>query len=107
VPELIGPVASNGDIIIPVESGAIIPIRQIDANSAPIDISAIPMRFFVRGRIDKMLTADPNYAQGKLLTITQDEADKLSSKGQSFSVLDVSNPLVPLPVWSALICRKS
>ena len=106
MPQVQGPVSANGDIIVPAKSGVVIPISQKDSSGNLVDISSTPMRLYVRGRIDKMLSTDPNNPQGKLLIITETEANKLSSTAIPFSVLSLNNPEVPQPVWVGKISRS-
>lgn len=109
MPTVSGPVDSNGNITIPAEGGAFIPIRRYDLSDPPvaIDISAIPMRFVVKGRLDIVVPVDPGFAQGKLLTITETQADQLSTKGSSFQLLDETVLSVPIPLWTGTIKRGS
>lgn len=84
-----------------------IPIRE-QSNATPpvpINISTLPLRFVVKGRISKVLAADPGYALGQLLTLTETEADQLSTTWKSFQLLDESVPSVPVPIWSGKIRR--
>jgi hypothetical protein len=107
MPTIPGPVDDNGNIIVPAGGGAVIPIKE-QSNATPpvqIDISAVPLVFRVSGRLEITIPVDPNDALGKLLTITESDAEKLSTKAHSFQVLDVTNPLVPVPVWTGKIWR--
>jgi hypothetical protein len=106
MPIIPGPVDDQGNITVPSVGGTVIPIRESNpADDSPINISATPMRFVVKGRIDKVVPADPNYAQGKLLVLTDDDADELRAEWTSFNLLDETDPLVPIPIWSGKIRR--
>ena len=107
MPTIPAPVDVDGNITVPAEGGLVVPIKeQTNATPpVPINISATPMRFHVRGRVNKLLTINPNDALGKLLTLTEIEADMLSSSWTSFQLLDETNPLIPVPIWSGKIRR--
>lgn len=107
MPTIPGPVDDNGNILVPAGGGVTIPIKEQAPTSpfAQIDIHAIPMTFVVQGRISKSVPVDPADALGKLLTITETEADSLSAKQHSFQLLDMTDPLVPVPVWTGKIWR--
>lgn len=107
MPVIPAPVDDQGNITVPDVGGVVIPIRESDAQGNPVDISAVPMRFYVKGRINKSVTPDPNFAQGKLVVLTDEDADQLRAEWTNFSLLDDSDPLVPVPVWSGQIRRTS
>jgi hypothetical protein len=108
MPTFIGPVDDDGNITVPAEGGAIIPIKEQSNAEPPIqlDISALPFRFFVKGRIDKTLSVDPNDSLGKVLEITETEAENLSESWHPFQLIDESNITVPTVVWAGKIRRS-
>jgi hypothetical protein len=108
VPTFLGPVDDNGNITVPAEGGATIPIKEQTTATIPvqIDISAVPMRFFVKGRIDKVVPVDPGDALGKLLTITELEGKNLSFAWHSFQLLDETDSNTPVVIWSGKIRRS-
>lgn len=74
------------------------------ADGTPIDASALTLRFVAGARLNKLLTDDPSFPGGKLLTIEESEADAFSSHWLSFSVLDETNdPAVE--IWPGKIRR--
>lgn len=107
MPTIAAPVDESGNITVPMEGGVVIPLREqtSDGTATEIDISAIPMRFLVKGRLNKTVGTDQNNPLGKLLVITEAEADQLSAKGHSFQLLDETNPLLPVVLWSGKIKR--
>ncbi len=107
MPTIPGPVDDSGNIIVPAEGGVIIPIReQTNATPpVPIDISAVPMRFLVKGRLDKMLVTNPSEPLGKRLIITETEADSLSVKPHNFQLLDTTDVNLPVALWIGKIRR--
>jgi hypothetical protein len=109
MPTLPAPVDDNGNITVPAESGVTIPIREQsnDAIPVPIDISALPLRFLVKGRLDKMLEEDPNNALGQLLVITEEDADQLGTTWKNFVLLDMTVAENPISLWYGKIRRAS
>lgn len=107
MPTIPGPVDDNGNIIIPAGGSVTIPIKEQDNSVPPVqlDISAVPMIFRVEGRIEKSIPADPSDALGKLLTITEEEGEQLSSKAHTFVVLDNTDILLPVSIWIGKIWR--
>lgn len=110
MPTIAAPVDLDGNITVPAEGGlSPIPIREETSAALPVavNISGLSIRFFVRGRISKLLSLDPNNALGKLLTLTDAEALTLSSSWVTFQVIDETNALVPITIWSGKIRRAS
>lgn len=103
--ELPPPVDENGNITVNSLEGVTIPISSQDSLGAPVNISGVPHRFIVKGRIDKMLVAKPDNVQGKLLEITPEDTDKLGTSPRPFQVLDVTEPSSPITVWAGTIKR--
>jgi hypothetical protein len=109
VPTIPGPVDADGNITVPAEGGAVIPVKEQDNQVPPVqqDISSLAMKFLVKGRIDLTPVADPNDPLGRLIVITETLADQLSTKGHDFQLLDMTDPLVPIPLWYGTIRRGS
>lgn len=109
MPTIPGPVDESGNITVPAEGGASIPIKE-QTNAEPpvqIDISTLPLRFLVKGRLDINPVVDPGDPFGRLLEITETQADQLSAKGHDFQLLDITDADVPIPLWSGRIRRGS
>ncbi len=105
MPTLPPPVDSNGNITVPQYGGVVIPITMQDPDNAPVDISAMPLRFVAGNRVDKMLVADPDVPTGRLLILTEDDAKELSTRPLAFALLDQT--VAPhIPVWEGTI-RKA
>lgn len=110
MPTISAPVDLDGNITVPAEGGlSPVPIREETSAVPPVavNISGLSIRFFVRGRISKMLALDPGNALGKLLTLTETEALTLSSSWVNFQVIDETNLLSPITIWSGKIRRAS
>jgi hypothetical protein len=98
------PVDTDGNITLPREGGVIIPVRMLETDNTPIDLTTVPLRFLSEGRIDKMLVVDPDYAGGKILILTDEECQIFSGKWVPFSMLDISGS-PPIEVWPGKIRR--
>jgi hypothetical protein len=107
MPTIPGPVDDAGNITVPAEGGATIPIKEMstDEPSEQIDISSLPLNFYVAGRFEIVPGPNPNDVFGRLLVITEANADILSTKGHPFQLLDLTDPDVPIPLWSGTIRR--
>lgn len=107
MPTIPGPVDESGNITVPAEGGVEIPLKEQTSDTTPVqvDISALPLRFYVKGRLDIVPDVDPEDPLGRLLTITEDEADNLGTSPVSFQLLDETNPDVPIPLWYGTIRR--
>jgi hypothetical protein len=107
MPTIPGPVDDSGNITVPAEGGVTIPIKEQDNATPPvqIDISALALQFLVKGRLDMVPGPDSNDVKGRLLVITEAEADQLSAKGHDFQLLDLTNPAIPVPLWIGTIRR--
>jgi hypothetical protein len=82
----------------------IIPIRLQEADATPIDASGMSLLFSAGDRLEKMLEDDPDFVGGKLLVITEEEADNFSTRWSRFSLLDqTTSP--SLDIWPGLIRR--
>lgn len=104
-----GPVDASGNITVPEIGGATIFLNE-QTNATPpvqLDLSTYPLLFVVKGRLSIVPGVNPSDPLGRLLTITDDDADQIPAKPVRFALLDMTTPLNPLPLWEGTIRRGS
>ncbi len=107
MPVIPGPVDEQGNITVPAAGGVTIPIKEMSPEDPPVqvDISTLPLKFHVYARFDIIPGLNENDPLGRLLTIDELNADQLNVVGHEFQLLDLTDPLVPVPLWSGIIRR--
>jgi hypothetical protein len=107
MPVIPGPVDEQGNITVPAAGGVTIPIKEQSPEDPPVqvDISQLPLKFHVYARFDIIPGLDDNDPLGRMLTINGENADQLNVLAHEFQLLDMSDPDVPIPLWSGIIRR--
>jgi hypothetical protein len=99
-------VNDQGNINVHHHEGCIIPIMYQDKDGTEIDISATPLFFEIpHGTFRKALDLDPANPEGRLLILTPDDLEDITS-GAIFCVADETNPALPIHRWEGRIYKR-
>ena len=104
---IVSPVSIDGNLSFNRDEGLVIPLREIDDSGEQINLSTLTRVFNINhGQFRKQLTADPNNAEGKLLSLTQEELYPFYGRVSRFSYTD-EDGLIPIVLWEGQLYERN